>query len=504
MRLAERFRTDRTNLYAQVCGAVSLVLSAAMVGFPCHVLAEDTVPLEAVNQAHAIIDEVTEAYGGAEAIDGLNSVTRKATFTTWATNQSLRPGPPWDEGSQKNFAAVDFEQALFVGKQKGSNGGFDFSNMQVVKGEKGWNVDHRGRTVTRAANPDFDTSAGPFIRVTAPLLVKQLRERRHTAHWLGEVDFDGRPHDIVTLVMETGPALSLYFDQDTRLLSRSERVLPPFGQVDYRFGDYREVAGIPFAHEFRLYANGEPNLVIHHESIEVNQPVAPYAALPEDYERVEGVAQPTEVVVEEFEEGVFLVGANGTYALFVELAEEVLAVGATAGIAERIAALREAGVDKPIRHAVLTHHHNDHLVGVKDYEAIGATVWTVPQNESVVRAAAQDGAALDLAFVEGRHVFGSGDRHVEILELGPTPHVAQLLVAWLPAEGILFEADHFPNPPSGRMPPAQPVTRALAAAIEERGLDVQRIVGAHSPRVATLGDLRASLARAAELQTAGL
>ena len=499
-----KFSTDRTNLMAKTCGCLSIAAAVLTAGYPCHVLAEDTVPLTAVNTANAVIDEVIEAYGGQEAIDGLNSVARKSRFTTWATNQSLKPGPPWDEGTQFNFAAIDFENQTFVGKQEGAQGGFEFSNVQVVQGEEGWNIDHRAKTVTAQANPNFDNNSGPFIRVTAPLLVKQLSERRHTSHWLGEVEVDGRPQDIVTLVMEVGPALSLYFDRETRMLTRSERVLPPFGQVDYRFADYRDVDGIPFAHEFKLYANGQPNLYIDYEMIEVNQPVATYAALPEGYATIEGGAQPTEVAVNEFEEGVFLVGANGTYALFVEMDDHVVAVGGTAGIEERIAKLRETGIDKPIEFAVLTHHHNDHLVGVRAWEAEGATVYTVAENEEVVRANAEDGEALNLAFVDDRHVFEAGDRRVELIDIGPTPHVEHLLVAYLPGPGILFEADHFPNPIHGIMPPAQPVTQALAVAIERHGLDVETIVGAHSPRVASAADLQESVRKAASLETAGL
>lgn len=60
-------------------------------------------------------------------------------------------------------------------------------------------------------------------------------------------------------------------------------------------------------------------------------------------------------------------------------------------------------------------------------------------------------------------------------------------------EGILFEADHFPNPTNGQMAPAQPVTKRLAEAIDQKGLDVKIIVGAHSPRIASIDDLRESL-----------
>jgi hypothetical protein len=272
------------------------------------VSAEESLPLKAVNRANEVIDAALEAYGGAETISNLNSVTRKSHYTTWATNQSQSPGAPWDENELMSFSAIDFEKETFVGKNKGSGGGFDFNGSQIIKADEGWQVSYRGGTVTPIAEPDFNTSSGPFIRVTAPLLVKQLQNRRQTSHWLGEVEFEGRPHDVVTLVMEVGPALSLYFDQETHLISRSERVLAPFGQVDYRFTNYETVEGIPFSKTFKLFVNDQPNLYIDINSTVVNQPIESYAVLPDNLEMVETAPPaPTEVELQEIREGVFKV-----------------------------------------------------------------------------------------------------------------------------------------------------------------------------------------------------
>ncbi len=456
--------------------------------------AEETIPLSAVNKAAAVIDAAIEAYGGAEALSNLNRVARKSKFTTWATNQSLTPGAPWDEGHASNFAAIDLENEQFRGANKGTGGGFDFDGGQLVNGEESLQLNYRAGTMTENPTADFNTISGPFIRVTAPLLVKQLQNRRHTSHWLGETDFEGRKHDIVTLVMEVGPALSLYFDQETHLLSRSERVLAPFGQIDYRFKDYVTIDGIPFSKTFELYANDQPNLLINRYNTEVNPDFAKYLGLPKGLEVLKAAPPAaTDVELQEVEEGVFLVGAAGTFAMFVEMDDHIIAIGATAGIPERIAKLRETIEDKPIKYAVLTHHHNDHLVGVPAYEAEGAVIFTVKQHEEVVRGTAKDGDALKLEFVDGKKVFGTGNRTVEIHDIGPTPHSEHLLVAYLPDEGILFEADHFPNPATGRMVPAQPVTMWLAAALDEKGLEVKTIIGAHSARIATREDLATAM-----------
>jgi glyoxylase-like metal-dependent hydrolase (beta-lactamase superfamily II) len=459
------------------------------------VSAEESLPLKAVNRANEVIDAALEAYGGAETIANLNSVARKSHFTTWATNQSRSPGPPWDENEQMSFSAVDFENETFVGKNKGSGGGFDFNGSQIIKGDEGWQVDFRGGTVTPIAEPDFNTTSGPFIRVTAPLLVKQLQNRRQTSHWLGEVEFEGRAHDVITLVMEVGPALSLYFDKETHLLSRSERVLPPFGQIDYRFTNYETIDGIPFSKTFKLIVNDQPNIHIDILTTEVNQPIGQYAVVPENLELVEAAPPaPTEVELQEVKEGVFLVGAGNTYAMFVEMDDYVIAVGGTAGIPDRIKVLREVIKDKPVKYGVMTHHHNDHVLGVPAYQAEDAVVLTVKEHEAVMRAAATDADSLKLQFVEDKYVFDDGGHKLEIIDIGPTPHAKHLLVAWLPEEGILFEADHFPNPTNGRMQPAQAVTKRLAEAIATMGLDVKTIVGAHSPRIASIDDLRRALA----------
>ncbi|HSM69451.1 MAG TPA: MBL fold metallo-hydrolase, partial [Xanthomonadales bacterium] len=448
-----------------------------------------------VNKANEVIDAVLEVYGGAEAIANLNTVARKSHFTTWATNQSLRPAPPWDETETENWQAINLDSEQFRSYNAGSGGGFDFENGQLINGDEAYAFNYRAGTYNGIPAPDFNTASGPLIRVTAPLLVKQLQDRRQTAHWLGEADFEGRPHDIVTLVMEVGPGLSLYFDRETRLLTRAERVLPPFGQVDYRFRDYQTIDGIPFAARLELFANDLPNLVaVRHETL-VNPDFGPYLALPEGLERIETPpVQPTEVALQELDEGVFLVGANGTYVLFVEMDDHVVSIGGTAGVPERIAALREVVADKPIRYGVLSHHHNDHLVAVPAYEAEGAEIFTVRAHEQVVRDTAENGEVLKLRFVDRKAVLESGGRSIELHDIGPTPHTEHLVVAFLPESGLLFEADHFPNPGNGRFVPAQPVTRHLARAITERGLQVKTVVGAHTPWQASWEELMDSLA----------
>ncbi len=459
----------------------------------CGMLLAETLPLKSVNKAGEVIDAAIEAHGGAEALSNLNTLAQKSDFTNIASGQSRKPGPPYDRSNQKNFNAIDLENDVFVTRNKGEGGGYVFNQGTIINGEDSWQLNYRSGTAAPLAEPDFDTQSGPFIRVTPPLLMKQLQGRRHTSNWLGEVEIDGRNYDVITLVMEVGPALALYIDQETHMLGRMERVLPPFGQVEYRFLDYAVIDGIAFNQKFELYVNDAPNLVIDILQTRVNAPLDDYLEVPANLEKVAAVT-PDALSTQEIDEGVFLIGGNGTYALFVEMNDHVVAIGGTQTVPASIKEMRKEIADKPIRYGVLTHHHNDHVPGAAAYAEEGATIITFQENEEVVRNAAGDGEA-QLEFVEDRMTLTDGDRKIELYNIGPTPHAENILIAWLPDEGIIFEADHFPQPATGVIPPAVPATVAFAQALERLNLDYSKLVGAHSPRIAGPADMATALSR---------
>ena len=452
-------------------------------------------------KTRAVIEQVIEAYGGAEKLNNLKTLTVEADTTGYAVNQSRKPEPPWDANQGRLLNAIDTENSIFVSHNSGNGAGFEFDVGQIINADDSYQLNYRARTAAPVAEPDFDTSSGPFIRVTSVLLVKQLQARGNTSHWLGEADVDGRPHDVISLVMKVGPALSLYVDQETHLLTHSERLLPPFGLVEYSFEDYYKVDGIPVNGRFRLLVNGDDNLDWKYTSIKVNESVEVLAQVPATMARIDAVV-PDQLSLNEISDGVYLVGGTGTYAMFVEMDDHIVAVGGTAGIPDRIAELRKVVGDKPIRYAVISHHHNDHVLGMPAYTEEGATVLAAKEHETILRNAAGEDAEPNFEFVKGSKILSDGSRTVEIHDIGPTPHSEHLLVAYLPDEGIMFEADHIAVPQTGPLPPAISNTRALDKAMAKRDFKVTTIVGAHSPRVITIDDMKAALERESETRVA--
>mgnify|MGYP001025986803 CR=1 FL=1 len=155
-----------------------LILTAAALLLASGAAPAESLPLQSVNKANTIIDAAIEAHGGAAALDALRTVVQKQDFVTWATGQSRRPGPPWDRAEVSNFNAIDLENEIFVNHNAGEGGGFVFDQGVIINGENSWQLNHFSGSAAPMAEPDYATQSGPFIRVTAPLLIKQLQARR--------------------------------------------------------------------------------------------------------------------------------------------------------------------------------------------------------------------------------------------------------------------------------------------------------------------------------------
>jgi glyoxylase-like metal-dependent hydrolase (beta-lactamase superfamily II) len=223
----------------------------------------------------------------------------------------------------------------------------------------------------------------------------------------------------------------------------------------------------------------------------MNVPLDRFTQLPANLQQVAAVT-PQDTGTQEIDEGVFLIGGNGTYSLFVEMTDHVVAIGGTQAVPAGIEEMRKVIADKPIKYGVLTHHHSDHVPGAAAYAREGATIITFEENEDVVLKAAGDDQAR-LKFVEDRLVLTDDEQRIELINIGPTPHAENILIAWLPRQGIIFEADHFPQPANGVIPPAVPATVGFAEALGRLNLDWKTVVGAHSPRQGTPADLQAAL-----------
>jgi glyoxylase-like metal-dependent hydrolase (beta-lactamase superfamily II) len=198
---------------------------------------------------------------------------------------------------------------------------------------------------------------------------------------------------------------------------------------------------------------------------------------------------PIAVTLAELAPGVWRAEGGSHHSLVVEHANQLVVVEAPQSRARSRAVLdtlRARFPRKPVGMVVNTHHHWDHAGGLREYMAANVAVATHRRNVDFVREIARAPKRLapdalsrtprlpTVRSVEDSLTIGSGETQVVLHRL-PSVHAEGILAAYLPAHRLLFVADVLSPGPT--LPPQG--SREVVAMVRERGLAVDRVVGAH-------------------------
>ena len=479
---------------------VALVLAAAAA-----VAAAENVETRAERsqeQARAVLDRAVAANGGAEALRAVEVVRLRLQGETYPRLQMTTPAPPFEGGSFDETLLVDLENNRLRLDQKASGFGFDADNTVTIVDGSGNNYDNRAKTVTPI--PAEQATQQQFVqyhRRLPNLLLRQALDRTNSLRYLGEDQFDGRRHEVITFVMPDTQQVALYVDSASGLVSKYELIfvdsLEGVEASEIIFGDYQKVGNYQVPRRWtnrqlgedqtRYTVQAEFNPAVTDESFRVS------AA---GYQEVKPVPTDLEEKVDELADGVYVIqniaGQNqNTLAVgFPDFVAAVEAPGSSDGADAVIKRIHELFPGKPIRYVAMTHHHGDHIGGMRSFIAEGATVVTTAANRPVIAAMAASkqndrlGASPRepefLLLEDGRRVIEGGGRRLELIDIGPNPHAREMVIAWLPAEKVVFQGDLFfvPNNDAPFGPP-QPSTASFAKKLRELGLPAEKIAAVH-------------------------
>ena len=217
-------------------------------------------------------------------------------------------------------------------------------------------------------------------------------------------------------------------------------------------------------------------------------------------EAVAAADWPTEVTVEEMADGVYRLGGGPANSYMVEFSDFVAVFEAPGDEERSLAVIDEItrlAPDKPIRWVIASHPHFDHIGGLRTYLHVGSTIVTHLINVDFLnhdvlsyepRTIEPDIVSIwpptELAegynyeAIQENYVIADDSRILRVYYVQPLGHVAGMLMAWLPAERIAFQADLFDThePPK----PAQlPAMRSLHTQVERMNLDVETLAPVH-------------------------
>jgi len=210
----------------------------------------------------------------------------------------------------------------------------------------------------------------------------------------------------------------------------------------------------------------------------------------------------------ELAEGVWLLGGSSHNSVAVEFDKFVAVIEAPLDEERSLLVIEEIVrlvPDKPIRFIINTHAHYDHLGGLRTYLHIGATVITHQRNRLfyetellnyVPRTLDPDMMSLyppteisegyTMEDVDEKYVINDRSRVLELYYVqGLNVHVEGMLMAYLPNEKILIEADLFDPPADGADRPnsSAAVHEVFYNNVRQIGLDVDTIAPIHGQPV---------------------
>ena len=436
----------------------------------------------AAQDAKSVLQAADKAMGAS----AVNSVTYSGAGTMHYPGQSFDVNGDWPAAPMTSYTAT-IDYGSMSGKQdytvdvakKGRGGGLAQPHtVDFVAGNYAWNLNAQGQPNPQpgaAALREFMITISPYGFIKAALAAHDATLEERTFNRLGEgvtmnvIGFTAGKYRV------TGE-----FNKDnllTRVVTWFPNPVLGNMAVEVRYTDWKDVGGgakFPYhihAHQgdHPLWPGGRNWFDVRVTDAKVNVPNAAQA-VPDNVRNAP--APQIRVASQKLADGVWFIGGGSHNSLAVEFKDFAAVIEGPLNDARSNAVIAETHrliPNKPIKYLVNTHHHFDHLGGVRAFVAEGATVVADDRDrnfyERVVfapqpRSLAPDRLSqfpfaktgpgtLDLQTFTDNYTIGDGTQTIELYHVDGLSHAADMLVAYLPKSKILVNADLYSPPPQG-------------------------------------------------------
>jgi glyoxylase-like metal-dependent hydrolase (beta-lactamase superfamily II) len=451
--------------------------------------------------AQTALDKAAQAMGATS----LKSIQYSGSGYNFAVGQSVNPAAPWPRFNVTSYTRLlNFETASSreeLLRTQGENpprggGGQPLAGEQrqvlIVSGNHAWNLAGNNVVPVLAALEERQLQ----IWLTPHGFLKAALTHNATVK-PGTVS--GKKVTVVSFTVNNKFKVSGTLNAEN-LVEKVETAIehPLLGTLPIvtTYSDYRDFGGVKFPTRIVQRQAGHPALEITVAQVQPN--AAADFAVPEAVRQASAPA--VRVEAQQLADGVWFLGGGSHHSVAVEFKDHVAVIEGPQNEARSLAVIAEvkkAVPNKPIKYLVNTHHHFDHSGGIRTYATQGATIITHQINQSYYQRALRGSRAVKILAVADKHVLTDGTRVLELHHIKGNTHNDGIIMAYLPTERLLIEADVFTPPAQNAPPPAapNPFSVNLHENIERLKLTVDRIAPLHG-RIVPLGDLLKAIGKA--------
>lgn len=453
-----------------------------------------------------LIRDVAEAMGSLRAVSNSTGMVVEGQGRTYRLGQNSTPSAELDYYEIENYQLqLDFANQRWQIRQDRTS---TFATGNPLYGVR--------RTYGLDGEVAYDQQGDQAVRASDQVAADRWNEMYHNPLGIVLLALDETSTvsnlreeggaQVVDVIAANGTQFELFVDGatwlPTRVMSSTYHSILGDIAVETIFEDYAETGGLG---GIQARLNMPRTYTTNLDEFRISQ----YRVTTDPHRQLDDLSAPAaqaastavSVETEEITDGVWHLTGGSHHSVLIEFDEFLALVEAPQSEARTLAVIaqaRELQPDKPLQYVVNTHHHFDHSAGVRAAVSEGLTVITHQVNRSfyedlVARqhtiepdALARNPQPLAMESMAGDDVYEltSGRRTLAISRIVGDPHSESNVMAYLPRERLLIEADAFSPRPDA---PA-PFAAALLETIESQELRVNTILPIHGS-VATLEDL---------------
>jgi glyoxylase-like metal-dependent hydrolase (beta-lactamase superfamily II) len=430
---------------------------------------------------------VVSAAAKAMGVENLKTIQLSGSGSTAGIGQNINPNTGWPTVYAKSYVRqIDLDAGASSAQLVRVQNGADTQQSQIIAANAPW-------------DQKFDYWVTPY---------GFLKGAMANPVTLRTEAVNGANYKIVTFVLQNKYKVEGYIS-DANLVERvrtwvDNDVLGDM-LVEGIYSDYKDFSGVKVPTFAIVRQGGFPTLILAVNDAKANVPVTiPAPPAP---------PAPAAVTVqsEKVADGVYYLRGGTHHSVLVEFSNYVAVIEAPQNEARSLAVIAEVQKlvpNKPIQYVINTHHHFDHSGGLRTYVDAGATIITNDINKDFYTKALATPRTLNpdrlqqskkQAVIEvtgNKKTLTDGTRTLELDLIQNNPHNDGIMLAFLPKEKIVVEADLY-NPPAANAPapaanaPANPGALALLDNVEKLRLDFETILPLHGPGKMTRADLYA-------------
>jgi glyoxylase-like metal-dependent hydrolase (beta-lactamase superfamily II) len=455
-----------------------------------------SITLAACSQAtpeQQIVNDAAAALGGADRIRAVKTLVFEGDGTQYNLGQDVTPS-----AHEQTFVVTTARQAIDVagGRMRIEltrrpnfayfQGPASQRQVQGIDGSVGYNIGANG-AATRV--PDVVAKDRRDAILQTPITA--VRAALDPMAKLANPRTEGS-ESLVDVTTADGRTFTLAIDSSTKLPARvtSRTDNTNLGDVvtESSFGDYQESGGLQLP--TRLVTKVDDFTTGEYKAKGTVDGDTGDLSAPADAAKASAIAgvPPATVAVEELGKGVWYLAGGSHHSVLLEFGDHLTLIEVPQNDTRALAVIakaRELRPNKPLTEVINTHHHFDHSGGIRAAIAEGLTIITHQGNvalyEEIAKrphtinpdALAKNPKPLMVKGISEDTMLSDGTMTVNLYPFSG-PHSETMLIAYLPRERLLVEADVY-NPG-----PVQAFAAHFLGELKKRNLRIDRMVPLHA------------------------